>query len=158
MRTLRLHVKHRLGKKEERIFVIRRLKLFDERHCLSLQQKLWRSYIDLSSTYDTWPKYVTQKINGFDDNNIKMMIESYFNDIEIALHQTKEQISAQSLTCPTTLSLQSMDELLKDFVTVHQRRYTRKINCSLAQFRTQIQDHQLWLKLSSYQMTIEQVE
>ena len=86
------------------------------------------------------------------------MMENYSNDIDNRLRQTNEQVSAQTLTCPSSLSLESMNKLLKDFVCVHQRRYTRRINCYIAQFKAQIRDHLLWQKLSSCQMNSEQVK
>ena len=55
LRTLRLHLKHRLKKKKEQIFILGRLKLLDQQHCLSLYQKLWRWYIDMNSKHHIWP-------------------------------------------------------------------------------------------------------
>lgn len=86
------------------------------------------------------------------------MMQHYLKEIDNQLRQTNEQISTQALTCPSTLPVESMDKLLEEFVFVHQRRYTRRINCYIAQFKAQIGDHQLWQNLSSHQMNNEQVK
>lgn len=81
----------------------------------------------------------------------------YLDDINNKHHHNKEQLVTQSHTCPTTLSLESIDKSLKDFVYTHQRRFNRKINCYMAQFKSEIRDCQLWQELSSFPMNIEQV-
>lgn len=85
-------------------------------------------------------------------------MKSHLTDINIKLRQTEENAFAQSLTCPSTLLLEPIDKLLEDFVFMHQRRYTRRINCYIAQLKAQVRDSELWQKLSSCQMNIEQVK
>lgn len=54
-RTLRLQLKHRLKKKNERRFLHHRLQLLDQ-HCrLDLHKNLWQSYIALGSKEQVWP-------------------------------------------------------------------------------------------------------
>lgn len=178
LRTLRLHLKHCLKKKEEQTFILARLKLSDQQYCLGLSQKLWQLYMDMGSEHHVWPvsyqsvlvdksnnliftalqKYVTAKVTGTDEDRIRMTMEHYLKEIDNVFRQTNEQISTQALTCPSTLSVEPMDKLLKEFVFAHQRRYTRRINCYIAQFKAQLRDHQLWQKLSSYQMNSAQVK
>lgn len=101
---------------------------------------------------------MTQRVHGLDANSISLMIANYLNDINDKIRQKKGQLANQSYTCPITLSLESVDKSLKDFVGIHQRRYTRKIHCYMAQFKSQIRDHQLWQELASFGMNIEQVK
>lgn len=55
LRTLRLHLKHRLRKKEEQTFILARLNLFDQQYCLGLYQKLWQLYMNMGSEHHVWP-------------------------------------------------------------------------------------------------------
>lgn len=82
----------------------------------------------------------------------------YLNAIDSELRQNKEQLTTESFNCPKTLPLETIDKLLKEFVHIHQRRFTRKIKCYMAQFRGQIRDYELWQELSAFGMTIEQVK
>lgn len=55
LRTLRLHLKHRLKKREEQRFILERVQLLDQEYCITLYRKLWQLYMNLSSKYQIWP-------------------------------------------------------------------------------------------------------
>ena len=55
LRTLRFHLKHRLNKREEQRFILRRVQSVDQEYCVTLYRKLWQLYVNLSSKYQIWP-------------------------------------------------------------------------------------------------------
>lgn len=55
LRILRLHLKHRLKKAKEQVFVLRRLKLLDQQYCVTHYRQLWQFYFDLGSKNGMWP-------------------------------------------------------------------------------------------------------
>ncbi|CAF4306187.1 unnamed protein product [Rotaria sp. Silwood2] len=158
LRTLRLHLKHRLQTSNERKFVLTRLKLFDQRYCVTLWRDLWQFYFDFGIKHSVWPESVIMKVKIRNDEEIKPLIMNYLHEIEKNLQQCNEKLTSQMLRRPSTLSLETIDNSLKDFVKLHQKRFTKKINCQKAKLTAKLHDNHLWLKLSSYQMTIEQLE
>lgn len=54
LNSLRGQINHSLKRKKEQLFVVSRLKLLDQRFCLSLNHDLWKSYLDIGSQEEVW--------------------------------------------------------------------------------------------------------
>ncbi|CAF4570200.1 unnamed protein product, partial [Rotaria sp. Silwood2] len=158
VRTLRLHLKHLLQTSNERKFVLTRLKLLDEQYCVTLWQDLWQFYFDFGIKHSIWPESVTLKVKIRNGDQIKSLIMNYLHEIENNLQQCHEKLTSQMFRRPSTLSFETIDSSLKEFVYLHQKRFTKKINCQKVKLTAKLHDNQLWQQLSSYQMTIEQLE
>ncbi|CAF4418250.1 unnamed protein product [Rotaria sp. Silwood2] len=124
----------------------------------SSNMELSTENVNRTSFMTTIEESVIMKVKIRNDEEIKPLIMNYLHEIEKNLQQCNEKLTSQMLRRPSTLSLETIDNSLKDFVKLHQKRFTKKINCQKAKLTAKLHDNHLWLKLSSYQMTIEQLE
>jgi hypothetical protein len=93
-----------------------------------------------------------------DDEVIKQFVMEHLNAINQELERCNAELTTQSLHCPPTLSVETIDISLRELVGVHQRHMSKKLKCQLAKFKACILDNELWQQLSSHQLTIDQVE
>lgn len=93
-----------------------------------------------------------------DNELIKQFAVKQLNAINTELDQCNEKLTVQALRCPSTLSLETIDTSLRDFVCIHQRRLSKKMNCQLAKLKGCLGDNDLWQQLSFYHLNKDQVK
>ncbi len=92
-----------------------------------------------------------------DNNLIQQFVDEQIIQMQHRLNVCKSQYLAQTSSCPSTLSLNLIDEPLKQFVLSHQKHLFRKMNSEVRQFREQIQEKQLFNALNCHHLNAEKV-
>jgi hypothetical protein len=87
---------------------------------------------------------------------IKPFVMEHLTAISEELGQCNAKLIAQSRRCPPTFSIQMIDIRLKDSVSVHQRRFSKKLKYQIIKFKASIRDNELWQQLSSHRLSIDQ--
>jgi hypothetical protein len=95
--------------------------------------------------------------NTSDPALIEQNVVERVSMIDRELSQCDTDPTAQSSRCPSTLATTEIDTPLKQCVCVHQKRLLKKVSCLLAKYQACIEDNELWKKLSSYPLTMDQV-
>ena len=78
-----------------------------------------------------------------DNNTIQRFVDEQIFQIQHRLNVCKTQCLSQTSSCPSTLNVNLIDESLKRFVFVHQKRLFHKMNSEIRQFRERIQENHL---------------
>ena len=95
--------------------------------------------------------------NTSDPASIEQGVVERLSMIDRELSQCNVDLTTQSSRCPSTLATAEIDTPLKQCVYVHQKRLLKKVSCLLAKYKACIGDHELWKRLSSYHLTMDQV-
>ena len=93
----------------------------------------------------------------YDNNAMQQFLDEQIFQIQHRLNVCHSQCRAQALTCPSTLSLNLIDEPLKQFVSLHQKHLFSSMNSEIRQFKEQIQEKQLLNSFNCHYFTTEKV-
>lgn len=89
--------------------------------------------------------------------SIEKFIDSHLNQLQQKFDQCTSDLVTQSLSCPKTLSLTTVDSRLQEFVRLHHIDLTRKVNYHINKFKDNIRERKLFKDLSAYSLTTQQV-
>ena len=70
-------------------------------------------------------------------------LEKYINDIQHQLHQCNQTLITQIQSCPENLSIDIIDQRLKEYISSQQRKFRHKLDRQLSKFKDNIQEKQL---------------
>jgi cellulose biosynthesis protein BcsQ len=74
------------------------------------------------------------------------------------VEQCNAELIAQSVICPSTwLSLDMINNSLKEFVRSHQKHWLNQVNYQLTKFKDDNRQQQLWKELPSHLPNVDQV-
>jgi hypothetical protein len=93
----------------------------------------------------------------YDNNSIQQFVNEQIFQMQHRLNVCNTQCLSQTSSCPSTLSLNLIDEPLKQFVLSHQKHLFRKMNSEIRKFREQIHEKQLFNTLNCHHFNIEKV-
>ena len=89
---------------------------------------------------------------------IEQFVIKYLMELRSKLEQCNVELIAQSLVCPSTLlSLDMIDNSLKEFVRSHQKHWLNQVNYQLTKFKDDIHQQHLWKELSSHLPNVDQL-
>jgi hypothetical protein len=77
--------------------------------------------------------------------------------LQSKLDQYNVELSAQNPSCPATLSLDKVDEKLKQFILSHQKQMTKRMNSDLMKFKDHVHDKELFNTLYLNRFTVAEV-
>lgn len=78
-----------------------------------------------------------------DHNLIRQFVTEQIFQIQHRLNVCHTQCRSQTITCPSTLTLNSIDEPLKQFVLVYQKRLFHRMTTETKQLQAQIHENTL---------------
>ena len=96
-------------------------------------------------------------ISTNDNNTIQQFVDEQIFQIQHRLNVCKTQCHSQISSCPSTLDINLIDEPLKQFVFVHQKRLFHKMNSEITQYRERIQETHLLNSLNCHHFNSVQV-
>ncbi|CAF1241717.1 unnamed protein product [Rotaria sordida] len=155
---LRIQLKHGLKKAKERKYIHDRLQLFDRQYRLQCHRNLWQSYFTLGSEHQLWPNQVTKMTKTNEHGLCQQFVINHLTKLNQQYDQcTNELITQSSNSCPSTLlSLQNLDENLKDFVEIQEKYIANKMHAQLTRYKNTIQEKVLFQTVSTMNLTIDQ--
>ena len=78
----------------------------------------------------------------------KLFVDEQVFQIQHRLNTCQTQCESQNLSCPLTLTINIIDEPLKQFVLSHQKHLFYKMNSEIKRFRDQIHEQYLFTSLN----------
>lgn len=83
-----------------------------------------------------------------DNNAVQQFVDEQIFQIQHRLNVCTTQCLSQTSSCPPTLTINLIDQPLKQFVLAHQKRLFYKMNSEIRQFKERIQEKQLLLSFN----------
>ena len=96
-------------------------------------------------------------IQTYDNNLIQRFVDEQIFQMQHRLNVCITECRSQRSSCPSTLSLNLIDEPLKQFVLSHQKHLFHKMNSEVRQFKEEIQEKQLFNSLNCRYFNTEKV-
>ena len=84
-------------------------------------------------------------------------VEKYINDIQHQLDQCNNALIRQNPSCPESLSVDVLDQRLKEYIESQQKHFRHKIDHQLSKFKDNIQEKQFYHTLFNGNLTHDQV-
>ena len=157
--TLRRQLNHRLSNKIEQRFIYNRLRLLDRQYRLQLHQTIWQSYLNIGSKQQLWPKQAYKMAKTDEHILCHQFVTNHLSQIQSQLEKCSTGLKAQSDACPLALlPLDRIDQHLIGFIQSQENHLSTKMDSHLNRYKAQIDESELWKKLSLDLVAIDQVK
>ncbi|CAF1411371.1 unnamed protein product [Rotaria sordida] len=148
-----------LKDKVTRDFLIARLELLDEQYCLTVDQQLWQSYVNIGIEHQIWPNQLYNMAKTTDFELCQQYVIKYIKDIEHEHNLCQMKLREQSQLCSiTTLPLDRIDSHMKKIVQNERHYLSLRNNEQLSKFKDDLHEQQLFETISQYRLTFDQNE
>ncbi|CAF4222111.1 unnamed protein product, partial [Rotaria sordida] len=152
-------LKYPLKDKVTRDFLCARLELMDQQYCLTVDQELWQSYVNIGLEHHIWPNQLYNMTMTTNFELCRRYIIKYIKDIEHELDLYQMKLREQTQLCPvTTLPLVQIDSHLKKLVQRERHYLSVRNNDQLNKFKDDLHVQQLFETISQYQLTFDHNE
>ncbi|CAF5113724.1 unnamed protein product [Rotaria sp. Silwood1] len=142
-----------------RDFLIARLELMDQQYCLTVDQQLWQSYIDIGLEHHLWPSQLYNMANTTDFELCRQYIIKYIKENNHELDQCQLKLRKQTQSRPvTTLPLEQIDSHMKKVVEKERQYVSLRNNDQLTKFKDDLHRQQLFHTISQYHLTFDHME
>ena len=85
-------------------------------------------------------------------------IENYIHDIEQQLDRCNNALIEQEPSCPSSLSCDTVDRRLKEYIQSQQKQFRQKLDHQLSNFKNFIHEKELYATLFQSKLTHARVE